>query len=336
MKLQVIGFATITVLAVAGVDYSMQARASSQGLSQLGVSGYIDTISGRYQAASVARAKKARQKQDVKTHLPEAPEGWTRSEWADANTTGLEPVNKDMNSWERRALSAIEVAPMMGGMVAADVQLATKLRRTSIWVYERDDEIIALRVIYNKHGEPRRFPGLDTMIEEANLQGALNATPYAFVQGVAFGEVRTDPAIVGPVTYRNFSASLGSDIMIAVRSQASDASVLKLMRAINYDGLNDMLDEPLQGIGKDAPKIDPADMLELAAQVISQRQAALAPEETVTSVAAVAEDEVDHAPVADEIKEKVIGVGFDTVRSMPGQKCVRVKGGSFCNGFTSE
>lgn len=48
MKLQVFGFAAIVAIAITGVDYSMQARATGQPFTQLGASGYVDTITGRY------------------------------------------------------------------------------------------------------------------------------------------------------------------------------------------------------------------------------------------------------------------------------------------------
>lgn len=338
MKLQVFGFATIVAMAVTGVDYSMQARATGQPFMQLGATGYVDTITGRYQAAAEARALKARQKQAVKIHLPEAPEGWRRSAWADADTTGFETTKSDMSSWERRSLSAVEVAPMMAGMVATDVPLATKLRRETIWVYERGNEMIALRVVYSKTGAARRFAGLDTMIEEVNLQAINSATPYALVQGVGFGEVQADREITGPVTYRGFSASMGDNIKIAVRADASDASILALLGAIDYDGLNGMLDVPLAHVGKHAPKVAPAKAMQLAALALEQRRAALRGDEPVESevVAVVEEAPTEASPEAEAVEEPAIGIGFDTVTSMPGQKCVRKAGSSFCSGFTSE
>ncbi|WP_456390879.1 hypothetical protein [Profundibacter sp.] len=338
MKLQIFGFAAIVAMAITGVDYSMQARATGQSLGQLGATGYVDTITGRFQSAADARALKTRQKQAVKIHLPEAPEGWIRQEWAKSDTTRFESIRRDMSSWEIRTLSAVEVAPMMAGMVATDVQLATKLRRESIWVYERGGEMIALRVVYNKNGKARRFPGLDTGIEEANIEGINSAVPYAFVQGIGFGEVRVDREITGPVTYRGFSASMGDDIMIAVRADASDASILALMGAIDYDGLNGMLDVPLAGVGTDAAKLDPARAMELAAKALEQRRAALLGDEPVAPevIAAVEEAPVEASPEAEAVEEPAIGIGFDTVTSMPGQKCVRKTGSSFCSGFTTE
>lgn len=338
MKLQIFGFAAIVVLAIAGVDYSMQARATGRTFTQLGATGYVDTITGRYQAANGARALKARQKQAVKIHLPEAPEGWTRQEWATADTTRFETTKSDMSSWENRTLSALEIAPMMGGMVATGVPLATKLRRETIWVYERGDEIISLRVVYNKNGVMRRFPGLDTGIEEANIEGINSAAPYALVQGIGFGEVQVDREITGPVTYRGFSASMGGDIMIAVRADAPDASILALMGAIDYDGLNGMLNVPLVGVGTDAPKVGAARAMELAALALEQRRAALQGDEPVAPevIAAVEEAPAKASPEAELAEEPAIGIGFDTVTSMPGQKCVRKAGSSFCSGFTTD
>lgn len=335
MKLQVFGFAAIVAMAVTGVDYSMQARATGQTLGQLGASGYVDTISGRYQAANAARALEARQDQEAKIHLPEAPQGWIRRAWSEADITRFEPLKHDMTSWERRTWAAAEVAPMMAGMVAADVPLATRLRRTTLWVYERGDEMIAMRAVYSKTDELQRFPGLDTMIEAANQQGIDSATPYAFVQGVGFGEVRVDREITGPVAYRGFAASMGDNVMIALRTDASDASILALMGAIDYDGLNGMLDVPLANVGTDAPKVDPAQAMALAAQAIEQRRDVSGGDQPVAPEA-VGHVQTGATPAPEVVAEKTVEVGFDTVTSMPGQKCVRKAGSNFCSGFTND
>lgn len=336
MKLQVFGFAIIVAVAVAGVDYSMQAKPTDQSL---GLTGYVDTITGRFEAASEARALKARQKAEVKIHLPEAPEGWTRSAWAEADTTPLEPMSADRSSFQKRGLAAIELAPMMGGMAATEVQLASKMRRTTIWVYERGEEMVALRVIYTKTGAANRFPGLNIAVDKANAKGINSATPYAFVQGVGFGEVRMDRALTGPVNYRAFAASMGSNVTIGVRANASEASILAMMEAIDYDGLNGMLDAPLANVGKDAPQVDVEQAMAMAEQAIEARRAVLRGDDPVAveqtaeaqdmDAAAEALAEVEEDPVLD------IKVGFDTVSGLPGQKCDRKSGNTFC-GFTTE
>lgn len=328
MKLQVFGFAIIVAVAVGGVDYSMQARTAEQSL---GVSGYIDSISGRFQAANETRALKGRQKQEVKTHLPEAPEGWVRNEWAAVDTTSIEIKSAAMSGWEKRKLAVAEVAPMMGGMVAADVNLAGRMQRKEIWVYQRGDEIIALRVAYTKTGAAKRFPGLDNKITAANTEAMKTAAPYAFVQGVVFGEIQPDLPGAEPVSYRGFSASMGSNVMIAVRANASDASVLALLGQINYDGLNGMLDVPLSGIGADAVDLAPKQQLAMAELAMEHHRVAMfgAPPVVKDAVAVDAVEEKEK-PAA----TKAFEAGFDTVRRMPGQKCVRKAGSAFCGGLT--
>ena len=332
MKLQVFGFAIIVAVAIAGVDYSMQARKSEQSL---GAARYVDSITDRFHAAAEARALKARQKQEVKIHLPEAPEGWVRREWAEADTTRIEVVTQDMSGWDKRGMSAMELSPMMAGMIVADVQLSGKMRRKQIWVYERGDEIIALRVLYTKTGAAKRFPGLDGNIEAANVDAVKTAVPYALVQGVVFGEVRPVLAGAGPSGYRGFSTSLGSNVMIGVRAIASDTSVLTLMGQIDFDGLNGMLDQPLDGIGKNAPDLAPDQQLAMAEQAMNAHRVMLFGE----PLDVVAEEDTAVGLVEDASVEvalpKTPEIEFDAVRAMPGQKCVRKSGSLFCSGFTN-
>lgn len=330
MKLQVFGFAIIVAAAVGGVDYSMQSKETDQSL---GFSGYVDSITGRFDAANEARALKSRQKAEVKIHLPEAPEGWIRSEWAETDTTALEPQENQQTSFQKRALSAMELAPMMGGMVATEVPLASKMRRTTTWVYERGDESIALRVVYTKTGAANRFPGLDVKIAKFNAEGINTAVPYAFVQGVGFGEVQLKRELTGPVSYRAFAASMGTNVTIGVRAVASDTSILAMMNAIDFDGLNGMLDAPLAKVGTDAPQVGPEQAMALAAHAIEARRSVLRGDEPVaveqaTEAVVVAADPIEVIAKVDPAD--TVKVGFDKVTGLPGQKCARKTGSSFC------
>ncbi len=177
------------------------------------------------------------------------------------------------------------------------------------------------------------------LIDTFNAEGINSATPYAFVQGVGFGEVRMDRALTGPVTYRSFAASMGSNVTIGVRAVASDASIKAMMGAIDYDGLNGMLDAPLESVGKDAPQVGPEEAMLLAEQALEARRAVLrgddpaAVEQTAEAQDTGAADEViaevEEDPAID------IKVGFDSVTGLPGQKCDRKSGNTFC-GFVTE
>lgn len=321
MKFQVFGFAIIVSAAIGGVDYSMQSKQTDQSL---GLSGYIDTVTGRFDKANEARALKSRQKAEVKIHLPQAPEGWTRSDWDETDTTRLEPLTADLSGFQKRGLMAVELAPMMGGMVATEVQLGNKMRRTTIWVYERGDESIALRVIYTKTGAADRFPGLDAKIAKANDEGIKTANPYALVQGVKFGEVQLDRKLTGPVSYRAFAASMGSNVTIGVRAHASDETILQMMDAIDYDGLNGMLDVPIANVGKDALQVKPELLIAPVVQSIDDQSALTETAAKITEAAAPVEQVVEVDPVDNII------VGFKKVTGLPGQKCARNTGTSFC------
>lgn len=319
MKLQVFGFAFIVVAAVAGADYSMQARQSDHSL---GFGGYIDSITGRYQATVDDYALKARQKQEAKIHLPEAPEGWTRREWAEADTTRIKVDGSNMSGWEKRNLSVFELSTMMGGMVETDVSLAARMQRNEIWVYENADEIIALRVAYAKTGAPKKFPGMDNKIDAANLEAVTIATPYAVLQDVAFGEIQPNLKGAAPILHRTFSAKMGHNVMIGVRANASDASILKLLGMVDYGGLNGMLELPTEDTVEDTEQ-------GLVEAIPEPLEAPSQQQDIVEEVAHVETDSGTEEPT------KAIGVGFAKVRHMPGQKCQRKTGSSFCSNLTN-
>lgn len=332
MKLQVFGFAIIMAAAVGGVDYSMQARETDQSM---GVGGYIDSVTNRYHAVVEAQALKGRQKQEVKIHLPEAPEGWLRREWVEAHTAQIEIDSSQMSSWEKRKLAANELSIMVGGMLATNISLAARTQRNEVWVYEKGDEVIALRVAFSKVGASKRFPGVDKKIDALNGLEMDTSAYFETVQGVVFAQVWPNVALPTPVTYRGFSARMGNNVMIGVRASATDASVLVLLEQVNYDGLNGMLDQALVGVGSQAGDVVSAQQLALIEKMNDQKEVAVAEDVAAVEASEVSEIVVVAEEKPDPSAARKFESGFDTVRKMPGQKCDRKTGNAFCSGLTN-
>ncbi len=332
MKLQIFGFAIVAVMATGAVDYTMQSKRLGQPLGQIGLAAYVDTITNRYETANAASALKSRQKQAARTHLPEAPEGWTRRDWEEGDNALLTPPARDLKSLERKAAKARELSLMMAGMLAEEVKGGPRLRRTEIWVYERGDEIIALRAKYTKPDAKPSFSSMVRRVADADIRGVAEARGYAVIAGVAYGEIRPVQGDEARAKYRGFSASMGEDVMISVRAVASDDAIRSMMAAIDYDGLNGMLDPPLENVGSQASVVERAQQAVLAEQALEQKRAVLRQKGLI---AVVEPEVVEEVVVEEEVTPDVaepegIEVGFNAVAVMPGLKCERSIGSQIC------
>ncbi len=332
MKLQIFGFAIVAAIATGAVDYTMQSKRLGQPLGQIGLAAYVDTITNRYESANAESALKSRQKQAAKTHLPEAPDGWTRRNWEDGDNARLEPPARDLRALERKAARARELSLMMAGMLAEEVKGGPRLRRTEIWVYERGDEIIALRAKYTKPDAKPSFSSMVKRVADANIRGVAEARGYAVIAGVVYGEIRPVQGDEARAKYRGFSASMGENVMISVRAVASDDAIRSMMAAIDYDGLNGMLDSPLENVGSQATVVEPSQQSALAAQALEQKRAVLRQKGLIAVVEPeVVEEVVVEEEAAQDVAEpKTIEVGFNEVAVMPGLKCERSNLSQIC------
>ncbi len=333
MKLQILGFAIVAAIATGGVDYTMQSKRLGQPLGQIGLAAYVGTISNRYETANAASALKSRQKQAAKIHLPEAPDGWVRRNWEDGDNALLEPPARDLKTLEKQAAHARELSLMMAGMLAEEIKGGPRLRRTEIWVYERGDEIIALRAKYTKPDAKPSFSSMVQGVADANIRGVVEARGYAVIAGVAYGEIRPVQGDAALAKYRGFSASMGENVLISVRAVASDDAIRSMMAAIDYDGLNGMLDPPLENVGSQASVVEPSQQAVLAGQMLEQKRDMLRDKGLI----AVVEPEVVEEVVVEEMvseeeaaEPKTIEVGFNAVAVMPGLKCERSNESQIC------
>ncbi len=344
MKLQVIGFGIVMALAVLGVDLSMQARKTDQSIGQMGFAGYVDTIKGRYGEVLEARALKERQKQLAKVHLPEAPEGWTRREWADGDNSKILPSkHDDLNS-------DAEMQEALGGQMS----LSFNNRAREVWVYESGDEMVSLGVVYSKPKTTGGIQGVALKVIAGNISAMSSTEAFALIQGVAFGSNHLFGVQDEEKPYRVFKAGIGTDIKMIVRANASDESIHMLLNAIDYDALNAMLDHPVETVGTTMPKASAEESLQTAQDILEQKRNAIrdegqAAENALKDMgrlmggfakpdeAADATDASDATRRADAIVTvgaTKINVGMAPVAGMPGRKCVRSKGSRLCGGLS--
>lgn len=263
-----LGFAAVAAIAVAGVDYMVQAEAAGKKPGAYPVGAYVDTFAGRFNGMKDSRAQAARQSVSAKTHLPQAPEGWVRREYDPEISPEFE-ASSDLEG-EQKVADALNGDFLATQMRKTAIREARTLARERVWEYVRGDEVIRLSASYAAPQENASFQGMAMEMAMTNM-ALMTGMPegYAVVQGVPFlrrvdradGDAPAPDAIV-PLS---LSAQIGADVRLGVEARAAPDSVRMLLERIDYDALNAMLDTPQPGIGSAAPVLKPEEEARMAA-----------------------------------------------------------------------
>ncbi|PIE16607.1 MAG: hypothetical protein CSA68_01660 [Rhodobacterales bacterium] len=272
-KFYTIGFAVIAVALVGVVDYSKQAKQAGVKINELAFADYADTVKQRFGAQKAElqakiQAKRQRSKArsvSAKAYLPEAPKGWIRREWADGDNSKLLP--RPAKGSPEEALMRKD--PKLQQLLKAAPESVARKRKQQMWVYERGNEIISLQASFSKHPRaigPYFGMPMGTALDlppDGNPNAVMwRSKPYASIQGVNYAERFFIMNMAAPdadkrSSFRIFTANMTKQIRLTVRASASDASIRALLGVIDYDGLNAMLDQPVQNASAkgSAPRI---------------------------------------------------------------------------------
>lgn len=263
-RLQFGGFCLIAAIAAVGVDYVNQSRLAGDRPGGFGPGAYAASIGTRFlgfrQAQEAEAIRRTLRAGEPRKLLPEAPEGWQRRDWTEADAARL------ASPPDRRAdpalAGAIRAEPAAQILSRIDAAATARDNDREVHVYERGEEIVALRLT-------RRA----TAPEEAAARPP--ARGFAMIGGLAFADsaAAPDPAAADPVP-RRISARLGEEAEISALALATDASIRTLLAAIDYDRLNASLDHPLAGVGNDATVPDPEQSRALAEAAIARADGA--------------------------------------------------------------
>ncbi|SPH16918.1 hypothetical protein DEA8626_00432 [Defluviimonas aquaemixtae] len=252
-------FVVIAGVAVAGVDYVNQARLSGEGPGMFGFDAYRQTISGRFLSQQDAMAKAAERRDllagPMRRHLPDAPEGWTRRDWSDADRVLLSKQAKSATD-----LLPEEIAddPVLKALGKADDAARIRRQQSEIYVYESPDDLVSLQLTRLTPGDAGGLAGMAMKMAASNLEAMNGKEGFAIVSGVTFREeLGLFGAGASERDYRAFTGKIGEEIRISVRARADEATIVDLLNQIDYDRLNRMLEVPVAGIGSDATEVAP-------------------------------------------------------------------------------
>ncbi|MCV2871780.1 hypothetical protein OEZ71_05680 [Defluviimonas sp. WL0050] len=250
-------FVALAVIAVGAVDYVNQARRAESTPGAFGATDYLKTISDRFgdhQAALAAETERNRLRgMDPRDHLPEAPEGWTRTDW-DAGAEALFGGRYDLQK-DDFAPDELKNDPVLKALSSAGKAMVDAQDASEVYVYQKPGAVIAMRLT-RLAPEPGGFSGMAMQMAANNIEAMSGKNGYAIVKGVTY---REELGLFGAQAmerdHKVITGQIGKELRVSVRSLAEDGDVLTLLNLIDYDRLNAMLTEPLPGIGSDAPVI---------------------------------------------------------------------------------
>ncbi|NVO54297.1 hypothetical protein HW561_00650 [Rhodobacteraceae bacterium B1Z28] len=230
------GFAAICGLVVAGLDYAQQSKAVEGGLSP---QAYLVSVSSRIGVVDEAVFASPR------SYLPVAPEGWSR-----------------------RALSEGNRAPVWPETGNQDAKKAA----ANGWQYVNGDETIWVEAFRNELSKSKGVMSGMAEISASKIAYQPDYQGFAVLGGVGFAEMNV-PSGQDRLAHRVFDGWVGFDdeIQIRVRADASDDSVRTLLGAIDYDGLNGLLKDPISTIGKGV-QVQPELEAEIATEMLELRR----------------------------------------------------------------
>lgn len=270
-------FVAVAIVATGAVDYVNQARRAGLAPGTLSPGDYIRTIPARFgdmKAAQAAdQARRELRSVTIREHLPDAPDGWTRRDWGTKDAALLD--NRYDIEKDSFVPDDMKNDPVLKALMKMDKAATAMADAEEVYVYERGEELIALRLERRSAKQAGGITGVGLQMVEANLNAMSGSEGYAMVGGVAF---RENHGLFGVESdgraFRVITGRIGKELTVTVRARASDESVMTLLSAVNYDRLNAMLDHPVDGVGNDVKAIDPDVSRALAEAAIRAQDAA--------------------------------------------------------------
>ncbi|MCY1128003.1 hypothetical protein OU426_14155 [Frigidibacter sp. RF13] len=257
-----VAFVCLAGAGTVSVDYVNQAKRAGSSPGAFGADAYMTSISARYfdyrRTIEDDAKRSALLQQKRRELLPEAPEGWARHVWGEAD--------ESLFGTDRKVAlpDDLKDEPTLTALMEMDRKMGQKLRTDQSYVYEKEGESVAVLIHYDRTaGKGGMLGGPFLSLVNGNIEAFSGKTGFAVVQGVTFrrdfgvmnfGQDEATDADPATVT-RAFSANLNNQIRVAVTARARDEAIFEVLSVIDFDQLNFLLDVPVEGIGAAAPTI---------------------------------------------------------------------------------
>ncbi|UYV38409.1 hypothetical protein N4R57_04830 [Rhodobacteraceae bacterium D3-12] len=287
MNFYAIGFVAVAGIVGLGVDYQQQSVKAGMSLGKMSVGQYIDTYEARFLGAKAEKLAAERERQrelDWKSgglkFLPEAPEGWTRRKYSEATNTAIMPDAVTYYEEMAKNGGAASIAENLKAQHA--MKSAGKMDKTS-WVYERGDEAIFISLNLREKINTNSLGGM-IHLAMGGMSGISHSSVrgYDVIGGVSFIELPQRTGMAAMVAEQTSSGKrkggfdrahfrrllgvigFGQEVELTVHANAEKSSAMEILGAVDWDGLNNMLETPMATVGNDVVLPEELDPQEIA------------------------------------------------------------------------
>lgn len=229
-------------------DFISQAVLAGKSPAQYSFSEWTQSYAERGANAARRAQLAARRDGPLRDHLPEAPSGWTRVEWAPEYFNQLsdaKPREVSANEEDIQLAIARQTASKMVSAMGAGSSKSREYKETQrSWVYTQGDKMVILRIVPVDLGMKERAKRTAEALG-MTLGKELDERPLvALHRGAAFHG--TNPKY-REHNYATMKAALGTgELEIVVQTNASDKDVDRLLSRIDYSTLYSMMGDDVE------------------------------------------------------------------------------------------
>jgi hypothetical protein len=198
------GFMATSAVIVGGLDYTMQTRRADLAFGELSAGAYFASYGERFNGMKAEQAAAAEtaslRRQETRTLLPEAPEGWVMREWNEGDRARLfpsremYPEDEEVPEGFEDFAAALENDPQLRAMTEANDRAIVAQEMRSIRFYERGDSLIAVRLDFDRQaggiGLQSGMQQSAMAIVEGNMTAMSGREGFAVISGVPWPAVR--------------------------------------------------------------------------------------------------------------------------------------------------
>lgn len=273
-----IGFVGILACVGTGLEFHRQSVSAGVPLSEFGPSMFVASIKENVTSALDERQERIveagrvfKWQGEMKKHLPEAPEGWTRRSFDEGDNSAVVPVGATMTrygkehplrtfiseTWENtKNMKHIDKADIKG-QTTEDMMLEHVT--ASAYVYERADETVLVELRMKEIQETKAIGGTAqarSLAASASLSKLMKYERepelFAVIAGIPFYEVfDTEGQMLGH--YRTIYARIGLDeeVRLIVHVNAGKDAAKDILGAIDFENPYGLLRIPMSHVAND-------------------------------------------------------------------------------------
>ncbi len=272
-------FAAVCLFVGLGADYFVQTEQAGLTFGKLGAGDYLATYAKRLEAMQKEDGEEevtaeALREAPFNSYLPEAPEGWKRTRWSNGAHLILNGKPRRLTEDQKQIIAEIADHPIADMLLPAEQSTVDEREKRDIWVYRRDDALIAIDVRLDgapENGEASQktlalgaigasedhaaAPQIAKALAVLEIASQTEGAAFALIKGVTYRDHKLidlfddKTSDKRPDTQR-LIGSFGGGVTVYVSARHADAQqIVSLLEQLDYDSLNKMQYTQVAGIG---------------------------------------------------------------------------------------